>query len=263
MPCTLHSFRCVHFACQTNSTTCLDVLGNFAHHSGQALDILCKEVVADHISYPVRCPKCQGPIDLQQSRQDAYKALDDVQELISAAGQQYEYLEEKYHSFHFSSRAKTADSSRAALAHKQFAIKAMSRKQDPFFSVWSTILNHIFAAEDLLKGRPADPADALDPGTRLCIDEEQYKEYSGLGTADMYDLKEAIALINEARAEIGKVIVAQMDELLTGLDKIQASRVPRRTCKPDFDDDDLPSRAKMARTIAYKRWTTRQEDDGF
>ncbi|KAK5123798.1 hypothetical protein LTR85_002434 [Meristemomyces frigidus] len=262
MACTIHTFRCVHFACATGSTTCLEVLDNFAQHSAQAQDILRRELVERQIDYPVRCPMCQGPIDLEQSRQDAYKALSDIEELISAAGQQYDELGQKYHDLPFSCKAKTANSSKAALAHKQFAINAMSREDDPFFGLWHAIVELIFVAEELFRSKERrDPVDHLDLGTRLHVAEqsdEQSEEEPAGGSVEVADLKVVLGMINEIRQSIGAIIVTQMTALLEGIEEISAkSSKPR---KPDYDDDDLPSRVRMAQTIAYKRWTNRLSD---
>lgn len=71
---TLHSFRCTHFACETGAITCIMILNNFAFHTSRALDVLCSRPIERRVSYPVRCPMCTGPIDIDKSRTDCFKA---------------------------------------------------------------------------------------------------------------------------------------------------------------------------------------------
>ncbi|KAK4544750.1 hypothetical protein LTR36_003999 [Oleoguttula mirabilis] len=258
MPCTLHTFRCVHFAIETGSTSCLEVLDNFKHHAAQAQGILCKEAVERHITYPVRCPMCEGPIDVEQCRTEAFEALDDLQELIAAAGQQYDYLGRTYYDLSFTCRAKTANSPKAAMVHRQFAINTMSRENDPFFSLWFTTLGSLFAAENLLGRR--DSISDLGFHEQLRLDEradQQSDSEPADSSIGVDDLKAVFGIISEIRESIGAVIVTQMTTLLEGVREIAAkSAYPR---KPKYDDG-IPSRVTMARTIARNRWVARLED---
>lgn len=204
MPCTLHTFRCAHFACETVSTTCIEVLDNFAHHAANALEIFCQEKVERHIAYPVRCPMCQDPIDLAQSRRDAHKAIDGLIGLMEAAVEQYECLGRKYHETPFSFGARTADSRKAALAHKQFGINAMSLDDDPFFGLWNAIIGGLNTAQELLCSlERRESVGDLNLAERLCFSDELADEESPSMLVQMDNLQEALGMINEARGPLG------------------------------------------------------------
>lgn len=134
----------------------------------------------------------------------------------------------------------------------------MGSEQDPFFTPWNKILEGIFESEDLLHDIQGSIGVEMQ-FQQLTLGEQQDGQ-ARRPTNDAAILAAVYGRLTDIRASYG-AIVTQMDGLLDGIEAIENS--DPRSFKPDYTNDDIPSRVTMARTIARQRWVARLEDDSF
>jgi hypothetical protein len=183
-----------------------------------------------HIASCKNCPKCQEPVSVSFWRARANEAIRDLRDNIYA-GMKRNYLENGalYVTLDFSQKAKYAHDDRCAVAHQQFWISKTPRHQDPYFAPMENILYLCDQADLILK----------DSKTHA-------------------DVKEAFVHVNNARAEVGRLI-APLDDLMSGVRLI--SEVGSRYKDFEYDTEtELMSRESMISGLKGPSWFNRMED---
>lgn len=191
-------------------------------------DDLANVATDRHIASWERCPKCQEPTSVSFWRVRANEGVSVLRYLYSGMKQMYLGIGAQYYELDFSQKARFAHDERCAAAHEQFWISKTPRSQDPFFAPIENILFLSSEAESIL-----------------------------ITSKTHADIKKAFVHINNARAEVGRLI-DPLGDLMSGVELMFEAKSRRR--ENAVDSDGLMSREAMVSIPKALSWFARMED---
>jgi len=201
---------------------------DFWHLSESADNYLANIETNLHVACQKHCPKCQEPVSVSFWRNRTISAINTLRYLQAGSKQMYLETGAKYCALDFSQKAKYAHDTRCAPAHDQFWFSKTPRHEDPFFAPMNQILRLCDRAEGILKTSKTH-----------------------------WEVKQAFVLINNARANVGRVI-GPLSALLDGVELMAGAK--NRRAEGKYTDDGLPSRESIVSIPKAMTWFQRMED---
>ncbi|KAM0715012.1 hypothetical protein Q7P37_009477 [Cladosporium fusiforme] len=196
----LISWSCGHFVTKPSEQQSEALIASaeeeFWHLQDTADDDLANLPTNRHIISESHCPKCQEPVEFTIWKSRAQADINSLRYLHGGCQETYLEIAAKYFQLDFSQKARFANDDRCAPAHDQFWVSKTPRKADPFFAPIENI-------------------------SRLCDQAQEMVDAS----KNVEDIKSAYVHINNARAEMGRMMMP-LDNLLTGVE-LMASRRSR------------------------------------
>jgi hypothetical protein len=206
MPNTLITWACGHF-CAAHSTLMsrrevIEAATNdYWFLCDTADDDLANVATDRHVACQKNCPNCQEPIGVSFWRARANEGVRVLRHLHAGSKQMYLETGAQYWGLDFSQKAKHAYDPICASAHEQFWISKTPRLEDPFFAPIDDVL------------RLSDQADSI------------------LKTSKTYwEVKQAFVHINNARAQVGRII-KPLGDLLDGVELVATAQSRSRENK--------------------------------
>lgn len=234
MGVTLITWACGHFctkrtpAYASEKSFLAAVAEDFWFLVDSADEDLANVATERHLACNEDCPKCQEPVSVKYWQVRAQSGIDNLNILRSGMKEIYLGLGGKYYQLDFSQKAKFAHDDSCTLAHQQFWISKVARSKDVFFTPIEQIL-------------------------RLCNEADLALQSSKTHA----DVRKAFVHINNARAEVGRII-NPLDELMSGVELMGEAESRERDnlgCQ-----DGLMSREAMVSIAKASNWFARMED---